>query len=242
MTNSPRVSLDLTHVIYDASSDTSFMLALLTLSPILLMPAYAVLAVQTRELTIINMWAGQFLSEGFNLVLKHVIKAERPAEDTKLHLNGYGFPSSHSQYMGYFGTFLICHMYFRHRFASTGYPLLDHFFRCFVYFGLVAWAGVVAYSRLHLLYHTPHQVIWGLGIGISLGIVHYVVTELLPHRQPLSVFGRARTAILSHPVVTWMQVRDGWAIWADGGREVEWKRWKAMYNERRTRISQKRSS
>ncbi|KAF9240607.1 hypothetical protein BU15DRAFT_73838 [Melanogaster broomeanus] len=102
---------------YDASSDTSFVLALLTLSPILLMPAYAVLAVQTRELTVINMWAGQFLSEGLNFTLKHIVKAERPA-DSKLHLNGYGFPSSHSQYMGYFGAFLISHMYFRHRFAS----------------------------------------------------------------------------------------------------------------------------
>ncbi|KIJ20979.1 hypothetical protein PAXINDRAFT_174333 [Paxillus involutus ATCC 200175] len=242
MTDTSRVSLDITHVIYDASSDTSLVLALLTLSPILLMPAYAVLALQTRELTIINMWAGQFLSEGLNLVLKDIIKAERP-EDTRLHLNGYGFPSSHSQYMGYFGAFLICHVYFRHRFASTGYPLLDQLFRCFVYLGLIAWVGVVAYSRLHLLYHTPHQVIWGLGIGVSLGIVHYVVTELLPRRQPLSVFGRARAAILTHPVVIWMQIRDGWAIWEDGGREAEWKVWKAKYDaERRTRISQKRNS
>lgn len=80
----------------DPSSDTSLVLALVTLSPILLMvraqpytaasralirpqqPAYAVLAVYTRELTIINMWAGQLLSEGLNLVLKHTFKQERP--------------------------------------------------------------------------------------------------------------------------------------------------------------------
>jgi dolichyldiphosphatase len=82
-----RVSLDLTHVIYDASSDTSFVLALLTLSPILLMPAYAVLAVHTRELTIINMWAGQLLSEGLNLVLKRIFKQERP-------VGMFSFPTS----------------------------------------------------------------------------------------------------------------------------------------------------
>jgi len=75
-------SLDLTHVIYDASSHLSLLLALLTLSPILLMPAYAVLAVQTRELTIINMWAGQLLSEVLNLVVKHIVKEERPAMKT----------------------------------------------------------------------------------------------------------------------------------------------------------------
>lgn len=159
--------------------------------------------------------------------------------------------------MGYFGAFLICHMYFRHRFASCGYPLLDQAFRFIVYSVIVAWVALVAYSRyviilgtalrvndisvrLNLLYHTPHQVIWGLGIGISLGVVQYVLTELLPYRRPCSVFGRVRAAILAHPVVMWMQIKDGWAIWADGGRETEWKRWKAAYDERRTHVLQKR--
>ncbi|KAG9313107.1 hypothetical protein JVU11DRAFT_6557 [Chiua virens] len=227
-----RVPLELTYVLYDASSDTSLVLALLTLSPILLMPAYAVLAVQTRELTIINMWAGQFLSEVFNYILKHIIKEERP-DGSSLHLNGYGFPSSHSQYMGYFGGFLVCHMYFRHQFASCGNALLDQVFRSIVYFGIVAWVVLVAYSRLNLLYHTPHQVIWGVGIGVSLGIVHYVLTELLPCTRPLSIFGRVRAAILAHPVVTWMQIRDGWAVWSDGGREIEWKHWKAAYRRQK---------
>lgn len=49
--------------------------------------------------------------------------------------------------MGYFGAFLVCHMYFRHRFATCGYPLLDRAFRFMVYLGLVAWVGLVAYSR-----------------------------------------------------------------------------------------------
>ncbi|KAF8448908.1 hypothetical protein L210DRAFT_3609402 [Boletus edulis BED1] len=234
-----RISLDLTHVLYDASSDTSLVLALFTLSPILLMPAYAALAVQTRELTIINMWAGQCASEALNLVLKHIVKEERP-NGSNVHLNGYGFPSSHSQYMGYFGAFLTCHMYFRHRFASCGYPLLDRAFRIIVYLVIVSWVALVAYSRLNLLYHTPHQVIWGLGIGISLGAVHYVLTELLPYTCPLSIFGRARAAILAHPVANWIQIRDGWVVWNDGGRETEWKRWKTAYDERQTRVLQKR--
>ncbi|KAG0709437.1 hypothetical protein DFH29DRAFT_230685 [Suillus ampliporus] len=236
-----RVSLDLTHVIYDASSDTSFVLALLTLSPILLMPAYAVLAVQTRELTIINMWAGQLLSEGFNLVLKHVIKQERPA-DGQIHLNGYGFPSSHSQYMGYFSTFLICHMYFRHRFASTGSIVFDQLFRMIVYLGLAAWSGIVAYSRLNLLYHTSHQVRWGLGIGIALGVTHYVVTELLPAKYPVSIFGRTRSAIVNHPISVWLQLRDGWAVWADGGRESEWMQWRTEWLKQHARLAERKTT
>ncbi|KAL4062580.1 hypothetical protein J3A83DRAFT_4310390 [Scleroderma citrinum] len=203
------------------------------------MPAYAVLAVQTRELTIINMWAGQLASEGLNLVLKRIFKEERPPEG-KLHLNGYGFPSSHSQFMGYFGAFLICHMYFRHRFASTRNPFVDQAFRSFVYLAITTWVALVAYSRLNLLYHTPHQVAWGLGIGVGLGTVHYIFTELIPYRWPLSIFGRVRTTVLAHPVVGWMQIRDGWAVWPDGGREGEWKRWKDKYDERQASFHQKR--
>ncbi|KAG1734034.1 uncharacterized protein EDB91DRAFT_619496 [Suillus paluster] len=236
-----RVSLDLTHVIYNASSDTSFVLALLSLSPILLMPAFAILTVQTRELTIINMWAGQFLSEGLNLLLKRIIKQERPV-DSQLHLNGYGFPSSHSQYMGYFSAFLICHMYFRHRFASTGSVVLDQLFRMVVYLGLAAWSGIVAYSRLDLLYHTPHQVKWGLGIGIALGVLHYVFTELLPAKFPNSIFGRTRSAIVNHPISVWLQLRDGWAIWADGGRETEWIRWRTEWLKRHARLAERKTT
>lgn len=40
--------------------------------------SYAALAVMTRELIIIEMWAGQLACEGFNWVLKRAIKQERP--------------------------------------------------------------------------------------------------------------------------------------------------------------------
>jgi dolichyldiphosphatase len=59
------------------------------------------------------MWAGQLLCEAFNWILKRAIKQERPSGSVCLSLpalastdlmidldsgvNGYGFPSSHSQ-------------------------------------------------------------------------------------------------------------------------------------------------
>jgi dolichyldiphosphatase len=79
----------------DDTSHLSLVLAFITLSPVLLMvcfpvvlrittslieqASYAALAVQTRELTIILMWAGQFLCEAFNYILKGLIKEERPS-------------------------------------------------------------------------------------------------------------------------------------------------------------------
>lgn len=56
----------------------SFGLALLTLSPILLMASYTSLAVFTRELTILVMCAGQLLCEASNHVIKHSFKQPRP--------------------------------------------------------------------------------------------------------------------------------------------------------------------
>ncbi|KII85923.1 hypothetical protein PLICRDRAFT_178228 [Plicaturopsis crispa FD-325 SS-3] len=233
-----RTSLDLTHVLYDGSSFLSLALALVTLSPILLMASYAALAVQTREVVIIEMWAGQLLCEGFNWVLKRAIKQERPPQEIALH--GYGFPSSHSQYMGYFAAFLICHLHFRHRFASTGSRILDRAWRLIIYLALSAWAGSVAYSRYYLAYHSPHQIIWGFGIGVAFGVVFYALAELVPVRWPGSFVARARTAIVDNPVSVWLEIRDGWAIWADGGREEEWKRWRKAW-EARTRGTEKRT-
>ena len=85
------------------------MLALLTLSPILLnvskmrmgswdgtltqqwimrhgatQPAYAALTVWTRELVFLEMWAGQMLCEATNYVLKHIIREDRPNGESRL--------------------------------------------------------------------------------------------------------------------------------------------------------------
>ncbi|KAF8704507.1 hypothetical protein AX14_013928 [Amanita brunnescens Koide BX004] len=226
----PTVALDLTHVLYDESSWFSLALALVTLSPILLMASYAALVVQTREYIFLVMWAGQFANEGFNILLKSVVKQERP----DAHGNGYGFPSSHSQYMGYFAAFLVCHMYFTHRFPSAG-SVLDALWRFIVYSVLYSWAGAVAYSRYYLGYHNEYQILGGLAIGATFGAFVYTFAELLPTRRPHSLLGRFKTFLLINPVSTWLQLRDGWAVWPDGGREDEWVRWRIRWDQQRKR-------
>jgi len=170
------------------------------------------------------------LCEAFNWVIKHLIQEDRPNSELG---EGFGFPSSHSQWMGYFSTFLICHLTFRHRFIPTGWRVVDIFWRGLVYIGLVAWAVAVAYSRYHLSYHTPRQVIWGLFVGILFGTWYYTVVEILPVVWPTSHFGRARRAALRNPVSTWFRIRDGWAVWSDGGKEVEWLHWRTEWERSR---------
>jgi len=173
------------------------------------------------------MWAGQFLSEGLNILIKRFVRQPRP--DLSLG-DGYGFPSSHSQYMGYFSSFLVAHIYFTHRFGRSGSRVLDSLFRWGVYGALGGWAGVVAYSRYHLGYHTPFQIVSGLAIGVSLGLPLYVVVQLWPERYPESLLGKGKRVLLDLGLVRWLQIRDGWAIWGDGGREEEWKRWRREYD------------
>ncbi|KAH0583002.1 hypothetical protein H2248_010893 [Termitomyces sp. 'cryptogamus'] len=73
--------------------------------------------------------------------------------------------------------------------------------------------------RYYLGYHSTSQVLWGVGIGILLGISLYVVAELIPRKRPFSILGKTKRALLSHPLSQWFRIRDGWAVWTDGGRE-----------------------
>jgi len=59
-----------------------------------------------------------------------------------------------------------------------------------------------------------------------------LLAEGIPTRSPDSFIGRAKAGFLNHPVIVWMQLRDGWAVWADGGREGEWQRWKSEWDKK----------
>lgn len=168
--------------------------------------------------------------------------------------------------MGYFSTFLVFHLCFRHRFSSSGSPFLDQAWRIFVYVAVSAWGWSVAYSRYvrgirkrmhacvslsvclsirlrtetllgiyryHLQYHTPHQIFWGYGIGVVCGALAYLFSELIPRYHPNSILGKFKTFLVSNPVSTWLQIRDGWAVWEDGGREDEWKRWRTNWEKQK---------
>lgn len=87
--------------------------------------------------------------------------------------NGYGFPSSHSQFMAYFSSFLICHLYFRHRFSSTGSTTLDHMWRITIYIGLLAWTGIVAFSRFAI----PIFLYICLNVNGSLGTISDTIMQ-----------------------------------------------------------------
>lgn len=85
-------------------------------------------------------------------------------------------------------------------------------------------------GRYHLTYHTPHQIIWGAMIGVCTGTSHYLLTELYPTRYPTSLIAKLRSAILDSPIARWVRIRDGWALWNDGGKEHEYERWRNAWD------------
>lgn len=87
--------------------------------------------------------------------------------------------------------------------------------------------------RLYLTYHTGTQILWGVGVGAVFGTLTYIIVELIPTQYPQSALGRLRTQLLSHPVTTWLRVKDGWSVWSDGGREEEWQRWRERWERQR---------
>jgi len=90
-------------------------------------------------------------------------------------------------------------------------------------------------KRFHLTYHSTPQVMWGASIGVLFGIATYLVVELMPTKYPESSLGQLKGAFLDSRIAHWLRLRDGWALWEDGGREEEWQRWKVEWERRQGR-------
>ena len=85
----------------------------------------------------------------------------------------FGMPSSHSQFIAFFCTFGIIHVY-KHRGPDKlrGWEWL-------VYSVLLTSFVVVPYSRVYLNYHTLAQVVVGSLVGTAFGIFWYQTLPIL---------------------------------------------------------------
>ncbi|KAJ1019000.1 hypothetical protein NDA18_006151 [Ustilago nuda] len=177
-------SLALTHVQYDPSDGLAKLMALVTLSPIFLLCSYVTIILLRRELTFINALIGQLACEGLNWALKRLVKQPRPTDRLGA---GYGMPSSHSQFLGFFAGFFLLHFYLHRppllkpRTLVNSMRRLEHALAML----LIALISLLTcYSRHHLHYHTPLQIFVGAFIGLGLGGAYYYFTEYLA-RKPL---------------------------------------------------------
>ncbi|KAJ2245490.1 hypothetical protein GGH97_002827 [Coemansia sp. RSA 475] len=183
-------SFGLTHFQYQDGDHFGELLALVSLAPIFIIVAETTIVFSRREITGILLLCGQLLNELFNLVLKLAICEPRPHE----HLgDGYGMPSSHSQFMGFFAVYVL--MYFESQITTN---IVQK--RC-VQIGAIVLSVLVVVSRVYLGYHTLRQVLAGVGIGVVAGIAWYQFVELV-----------RRTGILDYAlrsgICHWLLIRD----------------------------------
>ncbi|KAF9360931.1 hypothetical protein BGX34_007409 [Mortierella sp. NVP85] len=205
-------SLSLSHVQFVPDSILTELLAYVTLSPLAIFCGYIAVAVNDRDLKPLVMLAGQVLSEALNAIMKRVIKQARP---TAYIGDGYGMPSSHSQFMTYFATYSMLLLYRRD-------VAMDDIIPPVVSAIVIIWSALVIYSRVHLYYHTWQQVVAGTlcGIAFALGY-YYVVYNIL---RPSGIF----EWIVDQPLAKQFHVRDTDAI--PDLAKFEWEMWQQFKN------------
>lgn len=123
---------------------------------------------------------------------------------------GYGMPSSHAQFMGFFATYVI--LWTLRNCKKTS--LLLRLARSFVVLGT---AGAVCVSRIYLTYHTVEQVVIGFLIGFGSGLAWYIFFRLLKNIGIIEW-------ILDHPFAQYFWLKD---TMIDEGLETEWYSWRA---------------
>ncbi|KAI3659017.1 hypothetical protein MP638_006881 [Amoeboaphelidium occidentale] len=150
-----------------------------------------------RDLTTIMFLLGLVMNEGVNYALKKIIQEERPPllfTERERHV-GFGMPSSHSQYMGFFCAFILSMVFMHWGFKRRVYR------NSFIIILTVILAFLVVTSRVYLGYHTKLQVTVGFTVGLMNG---YIWSNVVYSKW-------VRGAIDSMPLVAlkqWFLIRD----------------------------------
>ena len=137
---------------------------------------------------------------------------------------GYGMPSSHAQFAAFFAVSLSLWLLLRHvpdpRAAGSYTSFAE---RLLVSIAGCISASAVAGSRVYLNYHTPKQVMAGVGAGAAFAIAWFIFTTLL---RRLGWIGWG----LENPVSRFLRLRD--LITTEDLADAGWERWEARRRKR----------
>ncbi|KAI2803597.1 Dolichyldiphosphatase 1 [Blomia tropicalis] len=158
-------------------------LAIFSLLPHSIIIAFFTLTIFVRDIHVILFFIGQLLNEFLNFILKKSVKEGRPVQIIGLPNTNdtFGWPSSHSQFMGFF--FVYATIIITRRLLKVK-PL---WFCLFLIISNFISLVLVIYSRIYLLYHFVHQCVHGLLFGGGFAIFWYllVVNFLEPFIIPI---------------------------------------------------------
>merc|ERR1712137_484767 len=154
----------LTHVVYDAGDSLGALLAFTGLFPFVVVVGLIAICWRERELLHHFTLVGLIGCEGFNKVLKRLIREPRPSLSPK---DGFGMPSAHSQFAFFLLTFVTLLLCWKWRTRSKE-SITQLIF-------LWATAFAVCIGRVYLSYHTMSQVLVGVLVGCLLGLAWYLL-------------------------------------------------------------------
>ncbi|CAB4026292.1 Dolichyldiphosphatase 1 [Paramuricea clavata] len=182
-TNTKWKPVGLTFVEYPEGDLAGKILAWLSLSPIFILIGFVAVIIFRRELHTVAFFLGCVLNEGLSIAIKHAIKEPRPCRSPTSHYIEYGMPSSHAAFVAFFTTYTLFFVYVR--LPSPSSEFIDNLWRHLTSLGLLCLTAAVSFGRVYLHYHTLHQVLWGLALGLCFGIVwflivHNLLTQLFP--------------------------------------------------------------
>lgn len=170
------IPFDETYLLYDPKDPLLYISVVFSLLPIGLLIFYFSWFVTSRELEPCFLAFGQVCNNVFNYGLKRVFRHQRPSALYEFVnypelKNDYGMPSAHSQFMGYFATFVVMRMVFQRRMKTWEKIVYGA--------ALYGAAAMTAFSRVYLMYHEADQVIVGVLAGSAVGILYFMLVSFL---------------------------------------------------------------
>ncbi|EPX75144.1 palmitoyl protein thioesterase-dolichol pyrophosphate phosphatase fusion 1 [Schizosaccharomyces octosporus yFS286] len=181
------------HFFYHVDDFTKSIMELFSLIPQIIGIIYLTVMVTNRELDTFMQFGGQVANEVLNYVIKIIVKHPRPS--VVLHGVGYGMPSSHSQFMGYFTAYMIAWVC---KYRKEEWSHISSLAKMSLYCGL---SLCVCSSRYLLSYHSISQVIVGFAAGFVFGYVWCWFTG------QLRLTGITEW-LLKFPIIEWVYIKD----------------------------------
>lgn len=158
-----------TYVVYADGDRVGHILALFSMAPVFIIVALVTTLAQRRDLATLAMLSGQLLNELLNLLLKSLIREERP---NTLHQYAprFGMPSNHAQFMGFTAAYVTL-------WALKHWQVSSQWRLCAVG-SSVTLAAIVIASRVYLNYHSVAQVIVGGAVGAAAAALWFSAVEV----------------------------------------------------------------
>nr|CAD7257305.1 unnamed protein product [Timema shepardi] len=171
------VPLSITLVEYPQGDLLGKLLAITSLMPLGIISGFIALILFRRDLHTISFFLGTTINEVLNLILKHTFCEARPIQRNALYTE-YGMPSSHSQFMWFFTTYVVYFVFIRLHHMNNN-TLLENVWKTAITIPCIFLASLVMISRVYLQYHTWKQVLSGALVGFLFGSLWFALTYLI---------------------------------------------------------------